>query len=102
MVLCNTGLIRRKYMDTYNKFSCFIMGEGILPIRCAEILLDREHTIYGIISSDPAVNGWARAREIPHIDPENENIVTFLSQYPFFDYLFSIINPHILSKQVLE
>jgi len=86
---------------TSNKFSCFIIGEGILPIRCAEILLDRQHMIYGIISSDVAVHDWAREREIAHIDPDNEDIVTFLSRHPF-NYLFSIVNSYILPKQVLE
>lgn len=88
-------------MDHSNKFSCFIIGEGILLVRCAEILLDQKHTIYGIISSDAAVHDWAQEREIPHIDPDNEKIVIFLSQHPF-DYLFSILNPYILSQQVLK
>jgi amino acid adenylation domain-containing protein len=87
-------------MDTYNTFSCFIIGEGTLPIQCAEILLDREHTIYGMISSDVAVHDWARERGIPHIDPKNKDIVTFLSRHPF-DYLFSIVNMSILPKRVL-
>ena len=68
-------------MDTYNTFSCFIIGEGIPPIQCAQILLDREHTIYGFISSNVAVHDWARERGIPHLDPKNKEIVTFLSQF---------------------
>ena len=70
-------------MNIYNKFSCFILGEGTLPIRCAEILLERGHTIYGVISSDPAVKRWAREREIPDIDLKSEAIITFLRQYAF-------------------
>src|SRR2546429_3979319 len=88
-------------MDTSKKFSCFLLGEGTLPIQCAQILVDREHTIYGIISSNQAVIDWARRREIPYIDPQDKDIVTFLSQRPF-DYLFSIVNPYILPKLVLE
>ena len=53
--------VRRKYMDIPNKFSCFIIGEGTLPIQCAEILLDRQHTLYGIISSDVAVHDLAHS-----------------------------------------
>src|SRR5437588_9696410 len=87
-------------MDTYNKFSCFIIGEGLLPIQCAEILLERGHTIYGMISSDVVIYAWARERGMPYIDPKHKDTVTFLSQHSF-DYLFSIINPHILSKQIL-
>ena len=87
-------------MGTSNNFSCFIVGEGTLPIQCADILLDREHTMYGIISSDIAVHDWARERGIPYIDPKNTDIVTFLSQHPF-DYLFSIVNMSILPQEVL-
>ena len=53
-------------MDTYNKFSCFILGEGTFPIRCAQILLDREHAIYGMISSDVGVRDRARERDTSH------------------------------------
>src|SRR2546429_9374873 len=87
-------------MDTSSKFSCFIIGEGTLPIRCAEILLERGHAIYGMISADLTVHDWARERGIPRIAPKNKDIVTFLSQHPF-DYLFSIINTSVLSQQVL-
>jgi surfactin family lipopeptide synthetase A len=88
-------------LNIYNKFSCFILGEGTLPIRCAEILLERGHTIYGMISSDPTVKSWAQEREIPHSDLKNEAIVTFLSRHTF-DYLFSIVNTSfILPQQVL-
>src|SRR5258708_11097558 len=88
-------------MDTCNKLSSFIIGEGTLPLRCAQILLDREHTIYGMISSDVAVHDWAEERGIPHINPRDQDIVAFLSQRPF-DYLFSIVNMSILPKRVLE
>lgn len=88
-------------MDTSKKFSCFILGEGTLPIQCAQVLVDCEHTIYGIISSSQAFIDWARRREIPYIDPQDKDIVTFLGQRPF-DYLFSIVNPHILPKLALE
>ncbi len=88
-------------MNIYNKFSCFILGEGTLPIRCAEILLERGHTIYGMISSNPTVKSWAQEREIPHSDLKNEAIVTFLSRHTF-DYLFSIVNTSfILPRQIL-
>src|SRR5207249_4556385 len=99
-VLCKIGLIRRKYVDTTNKFSCFIIGDGTLPIQCADIMLDLEHTIYGIISSDVAVHDWAQEKGIPHLDSRNKDIVSFLSQHPF-DYLFSIVNMSILPQRVL-
>jgi hypothetical protein len=79
---------------TSHKFSRFSIGEETLPILCAEFLLDREHTIYRIISSVVAVNDRARERERPRIDPKNANIVTFLSQRPY-DCSFSLVNAYI-------
>src|SRR5258708_26570874 len=87
-------------MNTLSTFSCFIIGEGTLPVRCAEILLDQGHTIYGIISSDEAVSRWARASAIPHLDPGDQDLDALLSRHPF-DYLFSIVNEHVLPTRLL-
>ncbi len=90
-----------KYMDTTQNFSCFLIGEGTLLIRCAEILVNRGHAVNGVISSDQNVHSWAQERNLSLMDPGTGDIIRFLSQQPF-DYLFSIVNPLILSKQVLE
>src|SRR5260370_7793670 len=87
-------------MDTCNKLSSFIIGEGTLPLRCAQILLDRKHTIYGMISSDVAVHDWAEERGIPHINPRDQEIVAFLRHRPF-DYLFTIANFSIFPNPLL-
>src|SRR5579885_3463835 len=84
-------------MDSYPTFSCFIVGEGTLPIRCAEILLERKHAIYGMISSDRAVHHWAEERAIPHHDPKDQTLIASLSQHSF-DYLFTINNLSILPQ----
>jgi hypothetical protein len=47
-------------MPTEHKLSCVIVGEGTLPIQCAELLLRVGHEIYGIISPDPSLLKWAR------------------------------------------
>jgi hypothetical protein len=39
-------------MYTQNQFSCFVIGEGTLPIQCAELLLGRGHEILGVIASE--------------------------------------------------
>jgi hypothetical protein len=82
-------------MDTSNKWSHLIMGEVTLPMHCSEILLKRLPTFYGVISPDVAVHARAQEKEIPHIDPKNKSIVTFLSQRSF-DYLFNIVITYIL------
>jgi amino acid adenylation domain-containing protein len=87
-------------MYTQNQFSCFLIGEGTLLIQCAELLLDRGHQIFGVISSDALISSWAKRKDIPHIE-QTDNLVAFLSQQPF-DYLFSIVNTFVLSKEILQ
>ena len=87
-------------MYTQNQFSCFIIGEGTLLIQCAELLLERGHEIFGVISSDASISSWAKRKDIPHIQ-QTDNLVAFLSQQPF-DYLFSIVNNSVLPKEILE
>ncbi len=89
--------------ETGNKpyrFSCFIIGEGSLPIRGAEVLADRGHTILGAISSDAAIERWTTKRKIPCVDPRAD-VIAFVSQRPF-EYLFSIVNSHILPQEMLR
>jgi amino acid adenylation domain-containing protein len=86
-------------MPDSTPFSCFIIGEGILPIQCAEILIAQGHAIYGVISPDPAVRHWANEHHILHSYPQ-DNLLGFIGQQPF-DYLFSIVNPVILPAEML-
>ncbi len=77
-------------MPIRGQFSFFIIGEGTLPIQCAEVLLDRGHKICGIISPDATVNHWAEGKSIPYADPIDD-LIAFLRRHPF-DYLLSIVN----------
>src|SRR4028119_2258084 len=92
--------ISNKTMSIQNQFSCFLIGEGTLPIQCAELLLERGHKIFGVISPDASISSWAKGKDIPHIQ-QTDNLVAFLSQQPF-DYLFSIVNNSVLPKEILE
>lgn len=83
-----------------NQFSCFLIGEGTLPIQCAELLLQLGHRILGVISPDESISNWAQKKGISHISP-TDNLLASLSQQSF-DYLFSIVNGVVLSKQILE
>ncbi|MEG4111235.1 MULTISPECIES: amino acid adenylation domain-containing protein [unclassified Microcoleus] len=87
-------------MYIQNQFSCFLIGEGTLLIQCAELLLERGHQIFGVISRDVSISSWAKAKHIPHI-PQTENLIAFLRQQPF-DYLFNIVNRSLLPKEILE
>ena len=79
-------------------FNCYIIGEGTLPIQCGEILLERGNRISGVISTDASLIRWAQEKAIPAVSPER-GILEFLGKQPF-DYLFSIVNNHILPKEV--
>jgi amino acid adenylation domain-containing protein len=79
---------------------CFVIGEGTLPIRCAELLLAAGYQILGIISLDTTLRDWAVKTDIPDCSTQGE-IESFLSQQPF-DYLFSIVNPLILPQTILK
>jgi hypothetical protein len=72
-------------MYPQNQFSCFLMGEGTLPIQCAELLFERGHEILGLISTERSISPWAKGKDIPHIQ-QTDNLLAFLSQQPF-DYL---------------
>jgi amino acid adenylation domain-containing protein len=87
-------------MHTATQFSCFVIGEGTLPIQCAEILLNRGHRLCGIISSDGSVKHWAKKSTTPYID-STDDLMACLSRQPF-DYLFSIVNNQVLPKRILE
>ncbi len=93
-------------MHTDHRFSCFIIGEGTLPIQCAEILLERGHDVFGVISPDLQLARWARERGVPclALGPDKRthagDIFSFLGQRPF-DYLFSVVNYCFLPEEVL-
>jgi amino acid adenylation domain-containing protein len=82
-----------------NKFSCFIIGTESHLIKCAEILIERGHQIYGIISSERLIIDWAEEQGIPYTEPDSD-LVGVLNRQPF-DYLFSIVYPSIIPGQIL-
>ncbi len=88
-------------MSNAYRFSCFVIGEGTLPIQCAEIILQRGHLIHGIISPEDALRKWALAKNIRAIDPLHDpQLLSYITAQPF-DYLFSIVNYSVL-PEVME
>lgn len=87
-------------MSETSKLSCYIIGGQSLLIRCADVLLQRQHEILGVITADPAVQEWCESQDIAVIDPKSD-LVTALSQRPF-DYFFSIANFRIISDEILS
>src|SRR4051812_20830997 len=87
-------------MPELDPFRCLLFGEGTLPVRCGDILRHLGHEIVAVISSDPLVATWAVQGDLPHFEawPGPDTLRT---REPF-DYLFSIVNPWILPKDVLD
>ncbi|MFB3786195.1 MAG: MupA/Atu3671 family FMN-dependent luciferase-like monooxygenase [bacterium] len=86
-------------MNTPRKLRCYLMGGESVLIQCADFLLQQEHPILGIISSDPAVRKWTHKNEIPLINPESD-LQSVLSSQPFH-YFFSIANLRIIPPEIL-
>ncbi|HLK61215.1 MAG TPA: formyltransferase family protein, partial [Chthonomonadaceae bacterium] len=87
-------------MDADATFRCVIVGQGSLPLQCAELLLSKGNVICGVVSGDPDLIRWAHRNEIPHSDLEPT--YQELCRFEPFDFLFSIVNPHVLKSDVLE
>src|SRR2546428_13512478 len=82
-----------------NPFSCFVIGDGSLTIRCVDILLKEGHEVRGIITSNPEVESWAGANGVPHCD-HSADLAAVIGQRPF-DYLFSIVNMRLLPAEIV-
>ena len=80
-------------------FSGVIIGEATLAIQCADILLDHGHALLAIVAANPEIVGWADSHQVPCLDPE-VSLSASLNARPF-DYVFSIANPRVLSKEVI-
>ena len=81
------------------RFSCFIIGDGSLTIRCADILQKEGHEIRGIITSNRDVKFWASANGSPHLD-YSLDVLAAMREQPF-DYLFSIVNMRLLPGEMV-
>ncbi len=76
-----------------------IIGNGSLPIRCAEIILETGHRLNAIISPDQEVARWARANQVDHFGSIEAFQVGFSGAV---ENLFSINNQLILTQDVLR
>jgi natural product biosynthesis luciferase-like monooxygenase protein len=71
-------------------FSCFVVGEGVLPLSCLKILLQQECQILGVYSTDYSLQEWAETHGTFHASSRAEFQQQLLrSEY---DYLLSINN----------
>lgn len=80
--------------------AAILIGEGLLPLRCADVLLEKGFGVIGVISSTKELCSWADKRGIAHIGGSGD-IDAFLRRQPF-DLLFSIVNSRIIGSDTLS
>lgn len=80
--------------------AAILIGEGVLPLRCADLLLEHGFEVTGVISSTKELCSWSDARDIAYTGGSGD-IEAFLRRQPF-DLLFSIANGRILDADALS
>ena len=87
-------------MPNASQISCFMMGSQSRLIRCAEVLLEQNHRICGIISAEPSIQKWVKENELRLILPSDDLLKT-LKLEPF-DLFFSIDNFFKVPDEILD
>ncbi|MDZ8050439.1 MAG: MupA/Atu3671 family FMN-dependent luciferase-like monooxygenase [Aulosira sp. ZfuVER01] len=73
-----------------SSFSCFVVGDGALPLSCLEILLQKGCQVLGVYSTDNSLQKWAEEHGINHAASRSIFQEQLLGSE--YDYLFSINN----------
>lgn len=82
------------------KFRCVLMGGESRLIQCGNVLLEKGHTIVGVISDKPVIQRWAEEKNLSHILP-NVDLVSILRGEPF-DLFLSIDNLFKVPNELLN
>lgn len=87
-------------MEKQVSFSCYIIGNDTLTMHCASILVEKNHSVLGMISTSPQIKKWCQKHHILFMNDIHE----FEQQYMLssFDYLFSIVNDIILTDVIIR
>ncbi|WP_128546196.1 non-ribosomal peptide synthetase [Larkinella soli] len=81
-------------------FSCYVVGEGPLPVECTRILLERGFQVRGLITAEPTLRQFADEHQLPCF-PYSDRAIAEMAAQPF-DFLFSIVNGQLLPEAVLN
>ncbi len=76
--------------SSINRPSCFVVGNGVIPLSCLEILVEQGWKVLGIHSVDRSLQRWADEYGIFHTDIRSDFCDQLLNCE--YDYLFSINN----------
>jgi len=81
-------------------YTCSLIGSSTLLSQCAEILLQQNYKILNIFSNDAYILEWAKIHQILCYD--NLDDLSSLLKKSSPDWLFSIVNPKMLSNEVIS
>ncbi len=87
-------------MSVPPRFSCVLVGEESLLVRCAERLVERGHTIAAVVAAAPAITEWASRSGVRAIAP-SEDLAAAVSDTPV-DLLLSVANRRLLPASALR
>ncbi len=86
-------------MTTHNPYSSVLIGDESLLIQCAEVLLERGHSVLQVVSQNAAIKSWAQKRSIEIVAPGRD----LAARLPDgFDWLLSIANLSVIPGEVLK
>src|SRR5579859_8170125 len=86
-------------MNLNNTQRCLIIGEGNMPVQCANILVRRGFQVLAVSSPDQPLRNWASLHNVTHL-PELRDF-SRVADLTEFEYLFSIINYRVLPGSLL-
>jgi len=82
-----------------SSLSCVLVGQESLLIQCGEVVLEKGGEVRALVSQNPQLLDWARAKSIPTFAP-GKSLADSLRPLAF-DYFFSITNLAMISPEVL-
>ena len=85
--------------DFLMAFTCLLIGQDNLLIQCGKFLLERNHQIKWVVSSVQSIQIWCNENNISYVNSLEELPET---REASVDYLFSIVNGIILTKEDLK
>ncbi|MFN0059611.1 MAG: MupA/Atu3671 family FMN-dependent luciferase-like monooxygenase [Planctomycetota bacterium] len=80
-------------------FSCYVIGSESLLAQCTETLLEKGHSVLGVITASQELRNWANGRGLAVIDAHGD-YASVLKQAPC-DYLFSITHLALIRDDAL-
>ncbi len=83
-----------------SNFSSLIIGNESLVIQCAEMLLDADHQVIGVVTRNPEVADWANEKNIT-VHAPGSDLAERLTPATF-DWLLSVANLDLIPGKILD